>query len=665
MEYIGIVAIVAIIQGLICGKVSSFIAKNKGYNESIYYWLGFCFCYIGIIVAAVLPDKTIFESLSTLKSANTNQPVKGGKYITVNIDEWYDELPFGIVEGRIYLRSELNQASLTLEMINLGFKDIKSIYIDIECLDEFSDPVSENNRISYAYQDMDVMQNANFGSNDFITLPNSLVRKIVIHFNKMLFIDGTILRVEDIAHKVQIVPFVRLTTLKPERVKVIEENVEKVKGYNCEFIPYDESPNKWRCCCGFVNNMTDYCHRCSRSKKMQFDAFSENFYIKKQEENKEKEKEEDQKRQEQAEAKQRKRRKMVIFFSSICLVLFILISSGWMITKAVSHYNSYNNAVSLVDQGNYMAAAYAFENLDDYKDSKAKLKEILPIIKSNTDIYMPYIAAGASHTVGLKSDGTVIAVGWNKMYGQCDVSDWKDIVAIAAGRFHTLGLKADGTVVNAGEIAVGVEKWGTFDVSGWKDIVAIETQDWLTFGLKADGTVVAIGYNKWGDQCDVSDWKEIVAIASDSHVVGLRSDGTVVASGENRCGECDVSDWKGIVAIAAGEGYTLGLKADGTVIAVGDDRYGECDVFEWKNIVAISADFRHTVGLKADGTVIAVGDNEYGECDVSDWKGIVAIDAGAGTTVGLKADGTVIAVGGNESGQLNVSNWSGIGPMTK
>ncbi len=36
------------------------------------------------------------------------------------------------------------------------------------------------------------------------------------------------------------------------------------------------------------------------------------------------------------------------------------------------------------------------------------------------------IAAGRRHSVGLKSDGTVTAVGDNE-YGQCDVSGWRGI----------------------------------------------------------------------------------------------------------------------------------------------------------------------------------------------------------------------------------------------
>ena len=61
------------------------------------------------------------------------------------------------------------------------------------------------------------------------------------------------------------------------------------------------------------------------------------------------------------------------------------------------------------------------------------------------------ITAGCRHSVGLKPNGTVMAVGDNK-YGQCDVSDWRNIVAVATGNVHmatntgnahTVGLKSD------------------------------------------------------------------------------------------------------------------------------------------------------------------------------------------------------------------------------
>ncbi len=60
------------------------------------------------------------------------------------------------------------------------------------------------------------------------------------------------------------------------------------------------------------------------------------------------------------------------------------------------------------------------------------------------------IAAGRTHALALKEDGTVVAWGGNNQYGQCDVSDLSDVVAIGAGGDHSLVLKANGTLVTRG-----------------------------------------------------------------------------------------------------------------------------------------------------------------------------------------------------------------------
>jgi len=61
----------------------------------------------------------------------------------------------------------------------------------------------------------------------------------------------------------------------------------------------------------------------------------------------------------------------------------------------------------------------------------------------------PMVAAGSGHIVGLKTDGTVVAVGENRNR-QCNVGHWTDIVQIAEGTQYTVGLKTDGTVVAVG-----------------------------------------------------------------------------------------------------------------------------------------------------------------------------------------------------------------------
>jgi preprotein translocase subunit YajC len=267
--------------------------------------------------------------------------------------------------------------------------------------------------------------------------------------------------------------------------------------------------------------------------------------------------------------------------------------------------------------------------------------------------FSPMVAAGADHTVGLKWDGTVVAVGDNP-YGQCSVGGWTNIIQVAAGSWHTVGLRADGTVV-----AVGWNYHGQCNVGGWTDIVQVAAGSWHTVGLRADGTVVAIGNNAYG-QCNVGtrSWTNIIRVAAGSwHTVGLRADGTVVAVGYNAYGHCDVIGWTNIIQVVAGSWHTVGLRADGTVVAAGDIIYGQCDVGGWTNTIQVATGYFYTVGLLPFGTVVAVGDNPYGQCDVGGWTNIVDVSAGWRHTVGLNADGTVVAVGSNALGQCNVGGW--------
>jgi hypothetical protein len=61
----------------------------------------------------------------------------------------------------------------------------------------------------------------------------------------------------------------------------------------------------------------------------------------------------------------------------------------------------------------------------------AILTPILFILTTQTTVIaaQPQVATGMTHTVGLKSDGTVVATGCNSFnYDQCDVFDWNLII---------------------------------------------------------------------------------------------------------------------------------------------------------------------------------------------------------------------------------------------
>lgn len=316
--------------------------------------------------------------------------------------------------------------------------------------------------------------------------------------------------------------------------------------------------------------------------------------------------------------------------------------------KESSMKSQYNDALNLLETGHYTQAAMAFLAMGDYEDAKVQAERIL----YRHDIWSS-ISSSENTTVGLKSDGTVVAIG-NNDYGQCDVSYWFDIVSVSAGYGHTVGLKSDGTVV-----ATGNNDYRQCDVAGWENIIAISAGKGYTVGLKIDGTVVAVGSNKY-NQCNVSSWTNIVAIsAGEFHTVGLKADGTCVSVGANNFSQRNVSDWSDIVSISAGMAHTVGLKSDGTVVAVGESDCGIKAVSSWRNVVSISADGLHTIGLCADGTVTVAGYRaSQAFRTASSWKNITAVCAGALRMYGLKSDGTIVHIDISQDKLNGVSDWT-------
>ena len=430
-------------------------------------------------------------------------------------------------------------------------------------------------------------------------------------------------------------------------------------------------------------------------------------------------------RQQQIEDAKLKKAQKIVAIAGICAVAIAIIL---ILVSQISKRQTYKKANALFTDGQYEKALEYYESLEDYKDCASKAKETSNAIAyaeaeellASNQTAKAAIAFGKAgdfkdasnrsmelwkkiikhktfdsnyeFSVAVKSDGTVVATG-NNDDGQCDVSAWRDIVAVAASSSHTVGLKSDGTVV-----ATGSNSSGQCNVSAWEDIVAIYADGLITIGLKSNGTVIATGSNN-SEECNVSEWTDIVAVSTgDAHTVGLKTDGTVVAVGLNEDGQCDISEWKNIVAIDSSGSFTVGLKSNGTVVATGSNYSGQCNVSAWTEIIAISADNSRTMGLKSNGTVVAAGHNSHGECnvshfsdvisihtstglksngtvvttatylvgsgsknyDLSSWSDIVAIHVSTNHILGLKSDGTMVAAGNNEHGECNVSSWTDI-----
>jgi alpha-tubulin suppressor-like RCC1 family protein len=280
------------------------------------------------------------------------------------------------------------------------------------------------------------------------------------------------------------------------------------------------------------------------------------------------------------------------------------------------------------------------------------------------------VAAGALHTLALRSDNTVRVWGYGPDGQLGDglginsatpvtVTDLTGITTIAAGYYHSLARKSDGTVWAWGRNSNGQlgnngtsNQWVAVQVTGLAGASAVAGGESHSLALKSDGSVVwAWGYNGNGQLGDGTNTERHSNVA----VTGLT--GTVTA-------------------IACGAQHSLALKSDGTVWAWGGGWLGQLgngttmnvnvpvQVTGLAGITAIAAGNSHNLALDSNKDVWAWGTNQFGQLGngsllssnvpvkVSGLTGITAIGAGAAFSLAVKSDGTVWAWGSGESGQL-------------
>lgn len=275
--------------------------------------------------------------------------------------------------------------------------------------------------------------------------------------------------------------------------------------------------------------------------------------------------------------------------------------------------------------------------------------------------YRNAIGAGTYHSVALRTDGRVIAAGDNEC-GQCDVSKWRNIIAVAAGGFHTAAIKKDGSV-----LATGDNLEGQCNISGWDDIISLHLSSRHTVGLRADGRVMAAGRNKNGE-CEVSRWRNIVGIAVDfGGTYGIKTDGSVVAAGDIPYDRYDVTSLSNVSVLAGirHRGIMMALKKDGTVVKPRNTP----NRTKWSGIVSLAATRDCFIGLTTGGKAKIL---EYYwassgvECNLDGWNDIIAITSGGYHALGLRADGTAVAAmldgdPQNDEGQCDVNGFAEVG----
>jgi alpha-tubulin suppressor-like RCC1 family protein len=305
---------------------------------------------------------------------------------------------------------------------------------------------------------------------------------------------------------------------------------------------------------------------------------------------------------------------------------------------------------------------------------------LMPLVVSQAAPTVTKIAAGYGHSLFIKSDGSLWAMGDNFVGqlgdGTTDNDNYytnlpEEIVAsnvttIAAGTWDSFFRKSNGSLW-----AMGNES-GQVGGSNTNYFPSVPTQI-----LPSQVTAIAAGdgFNLYGQYHSPTGPGSLWAMGGNGN--GQLGDGTTVSTNVPQEIFSTVIG-VAVSAIACGDAHSLYIRSGGSLWGMGfngdgqlgdgttTDRHSPVEI-EFSNVVAVAAGGDHSLFIKSDGSLWAMGANGDGQLGDGTTDGgnhftnlpeeivfsnVVAVTAGALHSLFLKSDGSLWAMGNNEYGQL-------------
>ena len=275
--------------------------------------------------------------------------------------------PVIIEAGALLKDNQSGKVIAQLKFKNISEKVIRAVTVKIFCKEIYGANIEGIDKFSYL--DLNVGRDERFGEKTPIILPDASTRAFTCKCLSAMFDDGTSWVCADDANW-DLLPMPCL--LKDEIGVELTEQYQRDIKFDAKFKVTDYQ-DIWYCGCGAVNSANEsICHHCHSQKSTLLAAL--NIELLKENKNK----------YDNAVAVQRAKdveetqrlsakRKKIAFFSIVaaCAIIAFVI----VLTAVIIPNSKYNSAIALMKESKYEEAISAFEALEGYKDSVAKIVE--------------------------------------------------------------------------------------------------------------------------------------------------------------------------------------------------------------------------------------------------------------------------------------------------